>query len=366
MKIVNGFNKKREIVKKELHTSKSKGAFLRYNGEDVILEPDLKLWEKVYRPNEKSEGYLNAFYHMTNKCNKHCKHCYNRDLVNIHPGNTTLEQLITSLEEFVPKDTREIVPFKKYVFDGVHPTVSYIGGEPTVADTTIPFTNYIHNTRNNKIYIYTNGIKLLDIDYLKQFPNTNQIIWSISTDIDTEESFLRKITENIKLFNFEYAYNIVINKDALEKNIEIDKICRDYNPQEIRYRSCINQPKGTSDSLSSIIKIIEKIRGISYDYFLDNAHFRHGVFVSSLSYNKTDNPNTGNVAIAILPVWRKTFAEVLCKWGSFVLNTKGINTPGECHMSSSDLFKWRMKHTEDYITEGTKIIWGKINTNYGN
>lgn len=363
MEIVNGINSKRQIVKKELHTSEERGAFLRYDGEDTIIEPDLKLWNVVYRPDEPSEGYLNAFYHMTNDCNKNCKYCYNRDIDRPHPRETTLDELIISLDKFVTKDMREVVQFKKFDYDGIHPTVSFIGGEPTVAKSLVPFTHYINDTRNNKMYIYTNGIKLLDKSYLKQFPNTNQIMFTISTDENTTEKYLRDVTETLEQFNFEYGYNIVVGltEEAIKKNVEVDNICRSYNPQEIRYRAMINQHKGTTDYLSNIIKFIERARDIPYDYFLENANFRHGVFVSSLLYDKTDNPETGNIAVAILPVWKTTFAEVLCKWGSFVINTKGMNSPGECHISSLDLFKWRMKHTKEYISEGTKIFWGKTN-----
>jgi len=56
MIIIHGFNKEREIVKKELHVSKETGAFLRYEGEDTLLEPDINLWNKIYRPNDPSEG----------------------------------------------------------------------------------------------------------------------------------------------------------------------------------------------------------------------------------------------------------------------------------------------------------------------
>lgn len=363
MKIVHGFNEKREIVKKELHTSKEKGAFLKWNNEEVIIEPDLKVWNKIYKPNDKSEGFKNAFYVITNDCNKHCDYCYNRDLLCYHPGGDSINQLIKNLEMFVPSERKNIIPFKEHELDGIHPTISYIGGEPTVADTIIPFTRYITETRNNKIFIYTNGIKLLDIDYLKQFPNTNQIIFAISTDINTTEDFIRKVTKNIMKFNFEYGYSIVVspNKEEQIKNFEIDKICRSYQPQEIRYRVYINQPKGYSDYLSSVMKFIEKSRDISYDYYLDNAWLAHGGFVSTLKYDKTENPDTGNIAIASLPVWRKSFTEILCKWGAFVMNTNYINIPGECHMNSADLFFWRMKHTKEYVTEETKHIWGTKN-----
>jgi MoaA/NifB/PqqE/SkfB family radical SAM enzyme len=365
MEIVHGFNTKRKIVKKELHVSKKLGAFLRYKDEDTIIEPDINVWNKVYRPNEDSEGFLNAFYVITNKCNKHCKYCYNRYLLEQNPGNISINNLVKSLEEFVPVDPRDLsnISLKEYVHDRIHPMLKFIGGEPTVAETLVPFINYITNTRQNKIYIYTNGIKLLDIDYLKQFENTNKIMWSISTDKNTSEKFIRSVTENLIKYNFEYGYNIIVGRteNTIQKNLKLDKVCRSYEPQEIRYRALADQIKGYSDYLSSVMKFIERARDIPYDYYLNNANIGHGGYVSILSHNKSENPNTGDVAIAVLPVWKRTFAEALCKWGSFVINTKGINTPGECHINSVDLFKFRMKHTKDYITEGTKIIWGKIN-----
>lgn len=380
MEIVNGFNIKREIVKKELHTSEKNGAVLRYEGEDTILEPDLKLWNKIYRPNDPSEGYKNAFFHMTEDCNKNCEYCYNRDLLFSHPGDTTLKQFIKGLEEFVTKDTRDVVPFKEHIFDGIQPMISFVGGEPTVSDSLIPFVHYIANTRKNKMFIYTNGIKLLDIDYLKQFPNTSQIMWSISTDINTEESFIRKVTENIMKFNFEYGYNIIVGtkevahvcctmtsdpvnelKATIKKNLEIDKICRSYEPQEIRYRAFASQKRGYSGYLSSVLKFVAEARDIPYNHFLENMWFGHAGIVSSLSHLKTENPNTGKIAVALIPIWKRTFAESLCKWGSFIINSFPLNLPSEGHMGCYALYKWRMEHTKDYISEGTKVIWGKFN-----
>lgn len=363
MEIVHGLNEKREIVKKELHTSKEKGAFLRYKGEDTVIEPDINAWKKIYRPEDKSAGFLNAFYHMTNKCNKHCKYCYNRYLLLSLPGGTPVDQLVRNLEQFVPADRREVLPFKDYIFDRLHPMISFLGGEPTIADELAPFIHYITSTRNNKIYVYTNGIKLQDIDYLKQFPNTNQIMWSISTDKDTTEKFLRTAIENIMEFNHEFGFNLVVGQteNTIQKNLEIDKWMRDYEPQEIRYRALCDQRKGTSDYLSNMVKFIERARGIDYNYYLDKASIGNGGFVSSLKPEYSDDPNKGKVSVGIVPAWRQTFTEVLCKWGSFVLNTTYINSAGECHMNSPDLYKWRMKYSKDYISEGTRIIWGKTN-----
>jgi len=363
MKIVNGFNHKREIVEKELHVDKDRGAFLRYNGEDTVIEPDVNVWNRIYRPNDPSEGFVVAFYHMTNECNKHCEYCYNRYLFRHHPGNTKLENLIKSLDEFVPVDYRDVVPFKDYVFDNIHPQITFVGGEPTVSDNLPPFVEHIVNTRNNKMYVYTNGIKLQDIDYLKQFPNTNQIMWSISTDKDTPKEFLDTTIGNIKKFKHEYGFNLVVGttEETIEKNLEIDEWLKSYNPQEIRYRAVCDQRKGTSDYLSNIIKFIARTRDISYQHFLDKSHIGHGGFVSTLRAEDSDDPSKGKVSVALLPVWKQTFAEAVCKWGSFMINTTFLNVPAECHMYSVPLYKWRMEHTKEYISEGNMPVWGKRN-----
>ena len=149
MEIVHGLNKERRIVLKELHTSEEKGAFLRYEGVDTVIEPELKVWERTYRPEDPPEGYKNAFYQITEECNKNCEYCYNQFLLQRHPGDTTLKQLIKSLDEFVPADPRPTVPYSEYTYDTFHPTVSFIGGEPTVAETLIPFVHYITNVMSN-------------------------------------------------------------------------------------------------------------------------------------------------------------------------------------------------------------------------
>jgi len=363
METVNGLNEKREIVKKELHIDDEIGAFLRYENEDTIIEPDINVWNKIYRPNDPSEGFTTAFYHMTNRCNKHCEYCYNRYLLEFHPSGTRLDQLVKSLEEFVPIDTREVVPFKDYVYDTIHPTIAFLGGEPTVAETLIPFIHYITSTRNNKMYVYTNGIKLQDIDYLKQFPNTNQIMWSISTDKNTTKEFLDTIIGNITKLNHEYGFNLIVGQteETIQMNLELDKHMRTYAPQEIRYRAVCDQRKGTSDYISSILKFIERARGIDGNFYLDKAHVGHGGFVSTLKPEYSDDPSKGKVSVACIPVWKMTFAEMVCKWGSFMINTTYINAPAECHMNSVPLYRWRMKHTSEYISEGSKPIWGKYN-----
>jgi len=355
MTIVHGLNEKREIIERELRI-KLGGVYL----DSTLIEPDAHLFSKYWRPDDPSEGYMNAFYQITNKCNKQCEYCYNRYLLLHHPGNTDLQQLIYSLEEFVPADPRPVQKFRDYVYDGLHPTVSFIGGEPTVAETLIPFVHYIcgAKNRNNKIYIYTNGIKLADPNYLRQFPNTNQIMWSISTDKNTKQEFLMEILQNLETYTkHEYGFNVIVGEteSTQRQNLKLNDYLLKWNPEEIRYRAICDQIKGTSDYLSNVIKFIEEARGIKYRHYVDNAKFGHGGYVSSL---KTDE---GKVAAAMLPVWNRTCAEMVSAWGSFVLNTTHINAPGECHMNSPELYKWRMAHTSKYISEGTKPIWGKIN-----
>jgi len=351
--IVHGLNKAREIIERKLHTKKD-GVYL----DNTLIEPDVNLFNKYYRPDDPSEGFLNAFYQITNKCNKQCEYCYNRYLLLHHPGNTSVQQLVQSLEDFVPADHRDVQPFRDYVFDGFRPTISFIGGEPTVAPELPAFVHYICASRNNKVYIYTNGIILADPDFLKQFPNTSQIMWSISTDKNTTQEFLMEILQNLETYtNHEYGFNIIVGEQesTKKKNLQLNDYMLKWNPEEIRYRAVCDQLKGHSDYLSNVIKFIEKARGIDYDYYVNNAKIGHGGYVSSL---KTDN---GKIAAAMLPVWDRTFAELVSAWGSFVLNTTHINAPGECHMNSPELYKWRMAHTEKYISEGTKPIWGKIN-----
>lgn len=364
MEIVHGLNAERCIVEKELHVTEEKGAFLRYEDVDTVIEPNIKVWNKIYRPDDPPEGFKNAFYQLTNECNKNCEYCYNRYLLLYHPCDTTVKQLVQSTEEFIPVDTREIVPYRDYIYDGYHPTISFIGGEPTVADTLIPLVWYIHGSRNNRMYIYTNGINLLKKDYLKQFPNTNQILWSLSVDKFTKHSFIKRVMDKIQETNHEISFNIIIGQteETIQNNLAMDQFIREnYDPEEIRYRAIIDQRMGVAGYLSDILKFIERARGITLDHYIENAFMGHGGFVCSLKPEFSDDPKKGKVAAAVLPVWGQTFAEAVSKWGSFIMNTTYMNAPGECHMNSPELYRWRMSHPEICKSEATEIIWGKQN-----
>jgi len=305
---------------------------------------------------------MNAFINITKECNKNCHYCYSKDF-KAHAPDYPLLNLMNTVDLFVPADNRIVVPFRQYQYDSIHPTISFVGGEPTVAKTLLPLIEHIISRGTNKIYIFTNGIKLLDKEYLRQFSNTSQIMFSLSVDINTEVDFIRSVTENLMKFNFEYGYNLVVGRseETIQPLLKLDKTLREYEPEEIRYRALSDQIKGLQDCPSSIVKFIERSRGIPYDYFIANCNWGHGSIVSMLDCDKSENPKTGRVSIAMIPVWRKTFAEIQAKRGCFIVNTKYLLTPSEGQIESKDLYNYRMKHTKKYMTESTKCVWGEKN-----
>jgi sulfatase maturation enzyme AslB (radical SAM superfamily) len=352
--IVHGLNKDREIIERKLITKKD-GVYL----DDTLIEPDADLFfGKIWDPDEKHEGFTNAFYQITNECNKHCDYCYNRYLLLQHPGDTRFEQLVKSLDEFIPDDDRGIMPYKDFSYCPGNPKIGFIGGEPTVTPVLVPFVNHICNTRNNKVYIYTNGLKLLDPLYLDTFENTSQIMFAISTDKNTSPEFLRAVVGNLKQYNFEYGFSIIVGRteETNKQNLKLNDLMMKFEPQEIRYRAVADQIKGYSDFQSNVMKFIEKARGIKYDDFASNAVMGgRGGMISLM------DTADGKVSTALLPTWNQSFAENISKGGSFVINTRCINAPGECHMNSPDLYRWRMTHTKELYVDSLEPVWGKQN-----
>jgi hypothetical protein len=127
------------------------------------------------------------------------------------------------------------------------------------------------------------------------------------------------------------------------------------DPHEIRYRAIADQREGFTDFLSNVIKFIERARDIKYQDYIEKADIGHGGLVSILD---TEN---GKADAAVLPVWNMTFAESISKRGSFIINTTYINAPGECHMNSPELYRWRIANSKTLKTKGNSILWGKLN-----
>jgi len=364
MNKVHGLDKFRNIIEKKL-VYDNKGVWLNSSTDKILLEKNLEVWKHQYQPKIPAEGYFTAFFHLTNDCNKNCNYCYEKDLLVKHPGNNTLEDFISNIKEFVPDDTRGYgyKPYKEYYYDGVHPMIRFVGGEPTMFKNLDKLVYWIVNNTNNKVHIYTNGIKLQNPEYIKKFPKSNQINWALSIDHETKSNYIRTFTENIEKFGGgqEYSYGVLLTCNTTQKMLKIDKICREYQPQEMRYRGISDQLKGKYfPMLSQIIKFICKSRNLDFDYYLNNAKF-HQQCLSSLKFNKTDNHNTGNIVTAILPMWRTLIVEEAIKYGSLVVNTKYLNNSTETHCVSGQLYKWRMKHPKTAFHNGLKPVWGKIN-----
>ncbi len=348
--IVHGLNRDREIIEKEL-TTKKEGVFLN----DTLIEPDADLfWNKLYSTG-RHEGFTNAFIQITNRCNKDCTYCYNRWLILKHPGGTRVDQLVPMIEKYVPDDDRGVLTYKNFTYEGGNPKIGYLGGEPTIARSFIPLLHYLCSARNNKQYVYTNGIKLLDMDYLKNLPNTNQIMFTISCDDQTTPEFINQVTNNLDQFNLEYGFSLIVGQDE-KRELEFNELFMKFNIQEIRYRAFSDQREGTSDYLSNVIKFIEKAQGIKYDDFVQQLDMGRGGMIGAVVANGI------KMSTATIPVWGQSIAEQVCRSGSFVLNTTCVSSPGECHMNSKELYRFRMSMTDEIYTDSLKPIWGTRNT----
>lgn len=112
--------------------------------------------------------------HLTDKCNLHCKHCYegNRKIINEWEYND-VEKLISQLED----------TFEKW---GVEGEVSLVGGEPIMWPHLSKMLYRLHNSRNIKRFaILTNGVYIPE-DVFKAICDTQPTV-QISIDGITKE-----------------------------------------------------------------------------------------------------------------------------------------------------------------------------------
>lgn len=349
---VHGLNKARDIIERDLRT-KMGGVYL----DSTLIEKDAELfWDKLWSDG-KHEGFTNAFIQITNRCNKKCPYCYNRDLLLKHPGGTRVNQLVPMIEHYVPDDDRGVQTYKDFTYEGGNPKIGYLGGEPTIAKSFVPLLHYLCSARSNKQYVYTNGIKLVDMDYLKSLPNTNQIMFAISCDEQTDREFLDSIMRNLEKFKFEYGFSMIC------KDTEHNQMLHDYfmsriddpNMQEIRYRAASDQRAGRSDFLSDILRYMEKMQGIDYDTLKEKLVIGRGGMIGAVMAAGI------KLSTATIPVWGQAIAEQVSRSGSFVLNTTVVSSPGECHMNSAPLYRFRMGMTDEIYTDSLKPIWGTWN-----
>lgn len=361
--IVHGLDKERNVVEKELIVTQKDGAVLSYAGESVCIEPDYEVWEKIWESRKMLEGFTCAFMNITNRCNKKCGYCYPEDLKIKHLGGPSLDQLINTVKEFIPndKDTSN-VEYKNYDYDGVHPIVRVIGGEPTVVDHLPEFLNWAVENTGLKYWVCTNGINQQNKSYFKNISKSRQIIWALSVDWNTTDDFIKRWVDNIQSYggNNEFSFGLIINNADPQNSMRQDSLLRTFHPQEIRYRSLSKQDGSLLPYTSKMMKFVEESRGIPKQLFLDKAKWVQQI-LTCLSHKHLPSSDEGNIVLARLAVYNITIMDLACRHASYLMTTPQFWNPTEGHCSSPHAFKFRMRNTDKYYKPESHIFWGKYN-----
>lgn len=360
---VQGLNSNRWVVDKNLIVTKERGAILSYDEGDTCIEPDIDVWNKIWESRNMLEGFTCAFMVITNDCNKRCDYCYPEDLKIQHLGGPSLDQLINTVKEFIPhdKDTSN-VEYKNYEYDGIHPIVRILGGEPTVVSHFDEWLQWCIENTGLKYFVCTNGIKMQKKSYLDTFPKSRNLIWALSVDWRTSDDFIKRWVDNIQSNggNNEFAFALILNKDDWETSMRQDELLRSFCPQEMRYRSLSKEDGTLIPQASEMINFVEQSRGIPKQLYIDKAKWVQQI-LTCLSHKHLDNPDEGNLIIARLPVYNTSIMDLACRHASYVMTTKSFWNPTEGHCSSPHAFKWRMAREHLYRNEGHESFWGKHN-----
>lgn len=137
------------------------GKTCRHHGyAEHLVEPDADFYLNYNYPKHALQSY---FIDITNRCNLACPNCYQE------PDNMSKDLPIEYFLEII----------KNWPDDGF--PVALCGAEPTMRKDLPEFIEAISNLHGNprNIMILTNGVRLSDIDYVKQFKDFKNVMWTI-------------------------------------------------------------------------------------------------------------------------------------------------------------------------------------------
>jgi len=361
---VLGVNEERKLVQKDLIITEENGAILTYNGVETCIEPYKDVFEKLYRPHDGPDGFETAFLYVTPECNKHCSYCYDKKVKFSFYKYPDARGLVNMVKTYLPEDLRDDkdLPYQDYNFDRKHPIVRVLGGEPTIFPELGEMTKLAAEETTQKWQICTNGIVQQDKKVFEQYSKSHRISWLLSVDWNMTDNFIKKWVENMIEYGGknEFGFSLCIDDNNWEKSMRQDELLRQYSPMEIRYRGMSEQDGSKFSVVSDLIKFVEESRSIPKQAFLDHAQW-HQQSLTCLDPEFTDNPDNGMVVLARFPVWNTALVEEYCKMSSFNIATKSFWNPAEGHLSSKELFRYRMTHSEKFYHPSHKLFWNKRN-----
>jgi Radical SAM superfamily len=137
------------------------GKTCKHHGySEHLVEPDGEFYLSYKYPRHALESYL---IDITNRCNLNCPNCYQE------PDNMSKDLPIDYFLNII----------KSWPDDGY--PVALCGAEPTVRNDLPEFINALNALpgKRRNIMILTNGVRISDYDYAKQFKDFDNVMWTI-------------------------------------------------------------------------------------------------------------------------------------------------------------------------------------------
>ena len=147
---------------------------------------------------------------ITNRCNMSCEICFMKNAC----GDFEFEEMLL-------EDIKNLI--KKI---GKNKNITLFGGEPTIRNDLFEIIDFISNSGNTAV-LFTNGIKLADVDYVKKLAATNlkKIFLSIDSLNGKHNVILEKKIKAIQnLKKFANNINLYLSVTVVEKSTGILKI----------------------------------------------------------------------------------------------------------------------------------------------
>ena len=256
----------------------------KFHGEsEYLVEPDGEFYLNYKYPREALGSYL---IDITNRCNLACPNCYQE------PDNMSKDKAIGYFLEII----------KSWPDNGF--AVALCGAEPTVRKDLPEFVRAIQALPNPRgIMILTNGVRLADLEYVEEFKDFENVMWTIGLNHPDYQGRTVRAKQMLGIANMQKVGLQIKNvsytletMDQLEYCLtEIQEfgtgICEQYR---VRCGADIGRhPGGPKIFLSDLIKetklICEK-KGWTFEYSPDSGNRAHypvlinGIYVKIIQW----------------------------------------------------------------------------------
>ncbi|NQU18535.1 radical SAM protein [bacterium] len=237
-------------------------------GFDILIEKDIEFYKKVMNKAllKQRIPFANLTISLTHLCNLSCSICY------------------------LPKRENYSFPLedmKKIILSFNHKWIRLSGGEPTLREDLPQIIEEIAKNGKNPL-LFTNGIRLTNIGYIKKLKNAGLKMINVSFNGFDDKVYERidgkkllgtklKALRNIKRMKIPTVLSVMLVKGVNENELrKIYHYCLNNNSfiQQFRIRSAVQIGRHTQEEcfyLSEIVKIVSKLIGISEEKLISHS-----------------------------------------------------------------------------------------------